>query len=215
MAASNHPGPWPIVNLLTDKLSKDEVYSCMRKGEGLVVIENVTDTGDEPTVRDVCVWMEEVMAWLGPKSGMSDFSGTPVDPECDGDENFKPAVVDGHPKIRVLGNTSDAGKPTALLANLGYQWHQDGTTNATQEKSRSSLSSNGEASDDDDGGKDHSATTTRADSKAQKQRVYSMLLCCETPERGAETLFCKTKVWFHKERARKETRTFPVSSCTD
>ena len=105
----------------------DAVRRLLASDGGLVIVENVFDGGEAATVPDLCAWMEDTMAALGSRSKMSDFSGTPVDPEADGGhEDFKPAIVPGHPHIRVLGNTSSEGRPTSLVCHLGYQWHQDG-----------------------------------------------------------------------------------------
>ena len=149
-------------------LDGDALRGLLKEGGGLVIVENIFEEGEGSTVRNVCTWMEETMSQLG--SRMSDFSGTPVDPEADGDhEDFVPAIVPGHPCIRLLGNTSSPqGRPSALICHLGYQWHQDGTTDVTQQQS-----SGPELLD--------------------RSRIYTMLLCRETPERGAETLFCRTK----------------------
>ena len=180
---------------------KGKIRSLLCRGEGLVVLENVA--GSDADDESVATWMESVMEELGSRDEMSDFSGTPVDPDADGDVDFKPAIVDGHPKIRLLGNTFDERRvPTALLANLGYQWHQDGTTNATTEKSKHD-SSNGSNDNDNDNG------NNKEDSPRKRKGVYSMLLCRETPERGAETLFCKTKILY--ENLSDEQRKFVKS----
>ena len=73
--------------------------------------------------------MVELMTAFGPEETMLDFSGTPRDTEQDGLAGAVSAAVPGHPRVRLLGNTTDlAGKPTALLANIGYEWHQDASS---------------------------------------------------------------------------------------
>ena len=56
------------------------------------------------------------------------FKGVPMDPDDDGVEGAVESVIVGHESIRVLGNSKDeSGRPTALLANVGYCFHQDST----------------------------------------------------------------------------------------
>ena len=76
---------------------------------------------------EVAAFMEELMEGFGPRDGMTSWDTTPADPEQDGDLSTTMAVVPGFPLVRLLGNTIDerTGKPTALLAKTGYQWHQD------------------------------------------------------------------------------------------
>ena len=70
--------------------------------------------------------MEELMKEFG--SAPISFKGVPMDPDEDGVEGATESVVIGHPSVRVLGNTKDeSGRPTALLANVGYCFHQDST----------------------------------------------------------------------------------------
>ena len=61
--------------------------------------------------------LEEIMCGFGPREGSVKFSSNHDDS----------TIVPGHPSIRILGNSVDAktGKPNALLANVGYCWHQD------------------------------------------------------------------------------------------
>lgn len=73
--------------------------------------------------------MVELMTAFGPEEGMLDFSGTPRDVADDGSSEFISAAVPGQNRVRLLGNTTDdAGRPAALLANIGYEWHQDAST---------------------------------------------------------------------------------------
>ncbi len=73
--------------------------------------------------------MVELMTVFGPEEGMLDFSGTPRDVADDGSPNFISAAVPGQNRVRLLGNAMDAaGRPAALLANIGYEWHQDAST---------------------------------------------------------------------------------------
>lgn len=88
---------------------------------GMVVLSGVGKmTADE---------MVELMTVFGPAEGMLDFSGTPRDPEADGSSDFVSAAVPGQNRVRLLGNATDAaGRPAALLADIGYEWHQDAST---------------------------------------------------------------------------------------
>ena len=112
--------------------------------------------------------VEGIICALNCRSAVTDWTGTPCDPEDDGVEGALDAIVPGFPTIRLLGNTTDevTGKPTALLArNLGYYWHQD---------SVGSTTSNTGAS----------------------HRCFTGLFCESTPDAGAETLFAScTDLW--------------------
>ncbi len=67
--------------------------------------------------------MVGLMTAFGPEEGMLDFSGTPRDPGDDGVEGAPTAAVPTHNRVRLLGNTTDTdGRPTSLLANIGYEW---------------------------------------------------------------------------------------------
>ena len=104
----------------------DEIRKCVKEAMatyGLVMIKGF-DNGEQ----DFCPAssMEELMLAFGPKEEMSDYSNTPMDPLEDGNPDATKCEVPGHPRVRVLGNTVDeSGKPTALLAKAGYEWHQD------------------------------------------------------------------------------------------
>lgn len=76
---------------------------------------------------DVAENMEQLMLEFGNAGSMIDFTGTPIDPFDDGDPSAMKCEVPNHPRVRILGNTVDenTGKPTALLAKTGYEWHQD------------------------------------------------------------------------------------------
>ena len=89
---------------------------------GILQLDGVFGTPEE-----VAVFMEELMEGYGSRDGMASWGTTATDPEQDGDLSTTMAVVPGHPFVRLLGNTIDekTGKPTALLAKSGYQWHQD------------------------------------------------------------------------------------------
>ena len=71
--------------------------------------------------------MEDLMAAFGPAEASIPFKGVPM---VVGDEALTAldSAMPGHPSIRILGNGVDAeGRPTALLANVGYCFHQDST----------------------------------------------------------------------------------------
>ena len=74
--------------------------------------------------------MVELMTAFGPADGMLDFTGTPRDTADDGAPEFVSAAVPGQSRVRLLGNATDAatGRPAALLANIGYEWHADAST---------------------------------------------------------------------------------------
>lgn len=88
---------------------------------GMVVLSGADSmTADE---------MVELMTVFGPPDGMIDFSGTPRDFADDGSSEFISAAVPGQNRVRLLGNATDAmGRPAAMLANIGYEWHQDAST---------------------------------------------------------------------------------------
>mmetsp|Transcript_36635 Transcript_36635/g.85240 ORF Transcript_36635/g.85240 Transcript_36635/m.85240 type:complete len:384 (+) Transcript_36635:50-1201(+) len=72
--------------------------------------------------------MTELMTAFGKVEGMVDYSRVPADVADDGVPGAKAAYVSPeHPHVRLLGNSVDAstGKSSALLANIGYEWHQD------------------------------------------------------------------------------------------
>lgn len=110
------------VKELNDNAFK-EVLKEQMELRGLVLITGLLpgeEGGFTPRV------MEELMKEFG--SAPISFKGVPMDPDEDGVEGANESVIAGHESIRVLGNSKDAsGRPTALLANVGYCFHQDST----------------------------------------------------------------------------------------
>lgn len=90
---------------------------------GLVVL-----TGTEALTPEL---MTELMTTFGSTDDMLDYSTTPRDFDDDGLPGAVGSyVTPDHPRVRLLGNSKDAstGRPAALLANIGYEWHVDLST---------------------------------------------------------------------------------------
>ena len=85
----------------------------------------VVVTGLLPTAGFTPNIMDKIMDAFGPPEANITFGNTPL---VDGEElvTGTSSSMPDHPAIRVLGNTRDKnGEPTALLANVGYVFHQD------------------------------------------------------------------------------------------
>ena len=112
---------------LTAAEFKAQLRGLMRE-HGIVLVEGLPQDLSAPQ-------MVELMTAFGQAEGMLTHSDTPIDPELEGRPTetataTEPAAagsaVPGCPQVRRLGNTMGGdGRPEALLARIGYQWHTD------------------------------------------------------------------------------------------
>ena len=74
----------------------------------------------------------ELMTAFAPREKMTDWSKMPLLPENDGVEGAQTVNCPGEPLVRYLGNVVDekTGEPLTLLADIGYEWHQDSSTSS-------------------------------------------------------------------------------------
>ena len=110
--------------LLEDRTAVAELGALLKRlmdAHALVVVTGLlVEAGFSPEV------MDNLMDDFGPKELNITFDKTPL---VDGDDLLADSSCEmpNHPAIRILGNGRDAatGKPNALLANVGYVFHQD------------------------------------------------------------------------------------------
>eukprot|EP01051_Picozoa_sp_SAG22_P001717 SAG22_NODE_71_length_22540_cov_8.918052_1_plen_503_part_00 len=122
MAKQLHPFGVEIEAGISDLDGLREALPALLAQHGLVVVNGLLALRPRQLVHLLTVF--------GPEEQMLEYTSTPVDPEgASGGGGGGAAHTPESARVRVLGNSTHeaTGRPTSLLAKIGYEWHVDGS----------------------------------------------------------------------------------------